>query len=191
MENFSISYLAQNFIIRPVATWKEIAADTQSYRTFFKQYAIPLIFLGAISAFLGGLFAETEETFKNAVLSGLATFIVAVLSLYFAAYLIYLTSGLFEISRDLDSIFKLVIFASTPEFLIQFVSNLDQSLAFIEILGLYAVYVFWTGVKPMLNCPDNTKFTFTITSYFIIFTIRIIFSLIFIKLFQYFGWTPA
>jgi Co/Zn/Cd efflux system component len=60
----------------------------------------------------------------------------------------------------------------TPIFLTLTISRLMESLLFINLLGLYGLYIFWTGIQEMLNPPEHKKLPMliaTVISMLIIF----------------------
>ena len=68
----------------------------------------------------------------------------------------------------------LFVFSKTlsPIFLSLTVSRLFESLLFINVLGLYGLYIFWTGMEIMINPPEHKKLPMiiaTVISMIIIF----------------------
>jgi len=55
--------------------------------------------------------------------------------------------------------------------LCQMLSNLFESLIFVNVLALYGLYIFWTGAEKMLDPPQPKKIMFMFLTFaaFIIF----------------------
>ncbi|MDM8002340.1 MAG: hypothetical protein QUS66_05425, partial [Bacteroidota bacterium] len=77
-----------------------------------------------------------------------------------------------DLGHDFLVAFKLVAYSMAPIFLSLTVSRLFESLLFINVLGLYGLYIFWTGMEIMVNPPDHKKLPMiiaTVVSMLIIF----------------------
>jgi hypothetical protein len=61
------------------------------------------------------------------------------------------------LGHDFLVAFKLVAYSMAPIFLSLTISRLFESLLFINVLGLYGLYIFWIGMETMLNPPDSKK----------------------------------
>jgi Co/Zn/Cd efflux system component len=71
--------------------------------------------------------------------------------------------------------FKLVAYSLTPLFLTLTFSRLLESLLFINLLGLYGLYIFWTGMEEMVNPPEHKKLPMLIAT---VIAMLIIFGLL-------------
>jgi hypothetical protein len=45
------------------------------------------------------------------------------------------------------------------------VSRLMESLLFLNLLGLYGIYIFWTGMEEMVNPPEHKKLPMMIATF--------------------------
>lgn len=154
-------FLIQNLtgiIFTPVRAWSIITEENRTSNYLRNNFLFPLITLVSIAAFLGSLiFTNSTLPAGYSVMTGIRFFIL----FYIVAYLSALVLG--EITKPLDlgkvfSIsFRLIVYSLTPLFLCQIVSQLFESLIFVNILALYGIYIFWTGAEKMLNPPDYKK----------------------------------
>jgi hypothetical protein len=162
----------RNILINPVKAWDTIYSENKSlgYVTF--NFFIPLLLLVAISAFFGAmLFTHAEFSRAYAVLAGIKYFIVMTLTIYATAYFLSEitkssgTPAYFKVS------FQIVLYSVVPLLLCQILSNLFESFIFVNVLALYGLYLFWTGVEKMLDPPQPKKIMFIILTFaaFIIF----------------------
>jgi hypothetical protein len=73
-----------------------------------------------------------------------------------------------DLGKNFSVSFRLIVYSLTPLFLCQIVSQLFESLIFVNILALYGMYIFWTGAEKMLNPPDYKKMPLLITIFVVI-----------------------
>ena len=148
----------KNIILDPVKAWEIIDSENRPVKIVRNSFFFPLILLISISAFAGSLI------FVNSKLSAVYSLFVAIKCFglfYFATYAtafilkeITYTLGL---GRDFNISFRMLVYSITPILLCQILSRFFESLLFVNVLGLYGLYIFWVGAEKMLNPPQNKK----------------------------------
>jgi hypothetical protein len=128
-------------------------------------FFLPLIILVSISAFLGSMFfINTTLKPMYSVLAAVNTFLFLYFGVYASAFAVREIINIFKRGNDFLVAFKLVAYSMVPIFLSLTVSRLFESLLFINVLGLYGLYIFWIGTEVMVNPPDNKKLPMIILS---------------------------
>ena len=163
----------KHFIISPVKAWEVVHRENRPIVYVRGSYFMPLIILVSISSLLGSLFF-INNTLKPmySVLTGINTFLFLYIGVYASAFIVNEITRALDLGHEFLTAFKLVAYSLAPIFLSLTVSRLFESLLFINILGLYGLYIFWTGMEKMINPPEHKKLPMliaTVISMIIIF----------------------
>ncbi|MFB6317031.1 Yip1 family protein [Saccharicrinis sp. FJH54] len=158
----------KNLIISPSAEWKEIDKEELSGLNAVHQFALPLIALSAIAAFIGtAIYLEgfnVEESLKKALL----VFVSLFSSIYVSMGAIYFLMPKFNLSQDRNKVFRFVAYASAVIFAIKFITELIPELFFLKILNLYTAFIVWEGVTPIFEVNEKDKASFVVFCSFVI-----------------------
>jgi hypothetical protein len=164
------------FIISPVRAWEVVHRENRPLKDVRGSFALPLIALVSVCAFLGSvLFINTTLNPMYSVLKAADSFLLLYLGLYGSAFVIREITRALDLGHDFLVAFKLVAYSMAPIFLSLTISKLFESLLFINLLGLYGFYIYWTGMEEMLNPADHKKIPMIIAT---AFTVIIIFALL-------------
>jgi hypothetical protein len=147
-----------SIISNPVKAWETIDSENRPPKILRNSFLLPLIILVTVSAFAGSLLLA------NAELSAVYSLFIAVKCFVLLYFVVYVTSFIFrevtyplDLGRDFNTSFRLTVYSITPFLLCQIISRLFESLLFINIIGLFGLYIFWTGAEKMLNPPQYKK----------------------------------
>lgn len=161
-------------ILDPVRGWDIISDEDRPVKDVRNSYLFPILVLVSICVFIGSL-VFTNSTLPP-VYSGFTAikFIILDLIVIFssAAILGEITRAL-DLGRNFSVSFRLIVFSLTPLLICQMISQLFESLVFINILALYGLYIFHTGAEKIFNPPRHKK-TFLLVTTFIVVTELII-----------------
>ncbi|MGE5348145.1 MAG: YIP1 family protein [Actinomycetota bacterium] len=161
------------FIINPGKAWDVVHRENRPMQFVRGSFFLPLIILVTISAFLGSMFfINTTLKPMYSVLAAVNTFLFLYLGVYASAFAVREIMRAMDLGHDFLVAFKLVAYSMAPIFLSLTVSRLLESLLFINVLGLYGLYIFWIGMEVMVNPPDHKKLPMiiaTVVSMLIIF----------------------
>ena len=161
------------FIISPVKAWEVVHRENRPINDVRGSFFLPLIILVSLSSFCGSMFfINTTLKPMYSVLAGISTFLFLYLGVYASAFIVKEITRALDLGHDFVVAFKLVAYSLTPVFLTLTLSRLLESLLFINLLSLYGLYIFWTGMEEMVNPPDHKKrpmFIATVVAMVIIF----------------------
>jgi hypothetical protein len=97
-------------------------------------------------------------TFRVPLLPGLINlvlgYIFAFVIVYATALIIDALAPSFRSQRDLPNALKLAVYSFTPVWLAG-IFILIPGLRFLSILGLYGLYLMWTGMTPLMGSPRD------------------------------------
>lgn len=169
---------AKYFIINPGKAWDVVHRENRPIQFVRGSFFMPLIILVTISAFVGSMFfINTTLKPMYSVLAAVTTFLFLYLGVYASAFAVREIMRAMDLGHDFLVAFKLVAYSMAPIFLSLTVSRLFESLLFINVLGLYGLYIFWIGMEVMVNPPDHKKLPMiiaTVVSMLIIFFLLLI-----------------
>ena len=161
------------FIINPGKAWDVVHRENRPMQFVRGSFFLPLIILVTISAFMDSMFfINTTLKPMYSVLAAVNTFLFLYLGVYASAFALREIMRAMDLCHDFLVAFKLVAYSMAPIFLSLTVSRLFESLLFINVLGLYGLYIFWIGMEVMVNPPDHKKLPMiiaTVVSMLIIF----------------------
>jgi len=153
------------FIINPGKAWEVVHREERPMKFVRGSFFLPLIILVSVSAFLGSMFfINTTLKPMYSVLAAITTFLFLYLGVYGSAFAVREIMRFLGLGHDFLVAFKLVAYSMAPIFLSLTVSRLFESLLFINVLGLYGLYIFWIGMEAMVNPPDQKKVPMIITT---------------------------
>lgn len=166
----------KHFIINPVKAWEVVHRENRPMRYVRGSFFMPLIILVSISSFFGSLFF-INNTLKPmfSVLVAVDAFLLLYLGVYASAFIVREIILAMDLGNDFLVSFKLVAYSMAPVFLSLAISRLFESLLFINVLGLYSVYIFWMGMEKMIDPPQHKKLPMVIAT---VISMAIIFGIL-------------
>lgn len=148
----------RNIFSNPVKEWDVIYSENKTVKFIRRNLFLPLVILAAVSAFLGSLLFTGAELLKAyPILTGIKYFILIYLVIYGTAFIFSEITNAFSLGKDFSMSFKIVAYSSVPFLLCQIISQLFESLIFINVLALFGLYIFWAGIEKLLNPPEQKK----------------------------------
>ncbi|HUW91919.1 MAG TPA: YIP1 family protein [Bacteroidales bacterium] len=153
------------FIISPVKAWEVVHRENRPIKYVRGSFFMPLIILVSVSSFFGSLFFinNTLEPMYS-VLVAINVFLFLYLCIYASSYIVTEITKALDLGRNFEISFKLVVYSLAPLFLSLTISRLFESMLFINILSLYGLYIFWTGMEKMVNPPEHKKLPMVIAT---------------------------
>lgn len=171
------------FIINPGKAWDVVHRENRPMQFVRGSFFLPLSILVAISAFLGSaLFINTTLKPMYSVLAAVNTFLFLYLGIHGSAFVLREIMRALDLGHDFLVAFKLVAYSMAPIFLSLTISRLFESLLFINVLGLYGLYIFWIGMEVMVNPPDHKKLPMIIATVIAMLIIFLLLQVILSKL---------
>jgi hypothetical protein len=155
----------KNIVFAPAKFWETVISGHPSGGFIRNSFFIPLVVLVAMSAFFGSLlFANAELPASYSVLLSLKCITVIFTAVYATSYLLGEITYPLDLGRNFSISFMLVVFSVTPFLMCQILSHMFESLLFVNIIGLYGLYIFWIGAEKILNPPQYKKMPLLIAS---------------------------
>lgn len=151
----------KNIMISPDAEWRLIAHESGDVTYLFTRYVAILALIPAVCGFIGASIigvSVSVGTFRVPLLPGLINlvlgYVFAFVIVYATALIIDALAPSFRAQRNFPNALKLSVYSFTPVWLAG-IFILIPGLRFLSILGLYGLYVMWTGMTPMMGTPRD------------------------------------
>ncbi len=170
---------AKNIIISPVKEWQIIKEENIENDRLITNYAIPFVILSSISILISNI---NTVGFSKAILNASVSFVLIIVSLYLSAMILNEIAPFFNTKKNINAVYKLVVYSSTPSFIISIIVNLDYKFMLFSLLSLYSVYLYWTGIQPLLETPEKNKVHYIVVSILLMFSIKMILASIVLAL---------
>jgi len=148
----------KNILAHPVKAWETIDSENKPVKVIRDSYLLPMLILVTISAIIGSLyFTNTELLPVYSIFTGIKWFVVLFVSVYATAFVLCEITFPLDLGKDFLVSFRLIVYSFTPFILCQFLSRMFESLLFVNVIGLYGLYIFWTGAEKLLTPPQYKK----------------------------------
>jgi hypothetical protein len=157
-------------LLTPRTEWPVIATEPGDAAYLFKNYVAILAAIPAIAGFIGGSLIGYSVpgvgTIRVTLFSGLLSAVIGYLLAFVVTYVVALIADAlaprFGGEQNFASALKLTVYSYTPGWLAG-IFALIPSLAFLGVLGLYALYLFWVGAPVLMRVPPERATGYTAT----------------------------
>jgi hypothetical protein len=145
-------------VFNPLKLWETEQDENRPVVMVRNSFLIPLAVLVSLSAFFGSLlFTSSELSALYSLIFSIKCLFVILIAVYATSYILSEITYPLDLGRNFNISFKLVVFSVTPFLLCQILSRLFESLLFVNVIGFYGLYIFWTGCEKILNPPQYKK----------------------------------
>jgi len=155
--NFFINSL-KNIILNPDKLWDLKASETEGKNPVKNSLFFPLIIIVSVASAAGSMiFTHTELSPLYSIFTGIKSFVILYSTIYATSFIFKEITYPLDLGRDFSISFQIIVYSITPFLLCEILSSIFESLLFVDILGLYGLYVFWTGIEKLLSPPQYKK----------------------------------
>jgi hypothetical protein len=148
----------KNILFNTSKYWFTIHSEDTANKSVRNSILLPLTLLVSVAAFAGSLiFINTELSFIYSIFLGIKKCMVILTATYLAAIILRETTFPLDLGRSFNVAFRLIVFSLVPFLLCQIVSSVFESLLFLNITGLYGLYIFWSGAEVMLKPAQHKR----------------------------------
>ncbi|MES1155175.1 MAG: Yip1 family protein [Pseudorhodoplanes sp.] len=156
----------KNILLSPDTEWPVIENESGEPRPLFLNYVAILAVIPAIAGFIGtsiiGI-TVSAGTFRVPIVTGLLNAVISYLFSFVVVYVVALVidalASYFRGERHFPSALKLAVYSYTPVWLAG-IFLLLPGLRFLTMLGLYGLYLLWTGLPPLMRVPRDQSLIF-------------------------------
>lgn len=148
----------KNILFDPSNAWETINVEHRPLKVIRDSFLLPLVLLVSLAAMAGSLmFSSNNLPPVYSVFTGLRTFLVLLCTIYATAFVLGEVTFPLDLGKDFYISFTIITFSFVPFLICQIFSGLFESLLFVNIIGLYGLYIFWAGAEKFLDPPQYKK----------------------------------
>lgn len=148
----------KNIISDPAQAWELIDNQNITAKEIRNSILLPLILLASVATFTGSmLFANSELLPSYSVLTGIKSFIALSVTVYLTSYILGEVTYPMDLGKDFQVSFRIITLSFVPFMICQVLSGIFESLMFVNVIGLYGLYIFWSGADKFFNPPQYKK----------------------------------
>lgn len=171
---------AKNIIMSPKTEWAVIAAEEPNSGSMVTGYALPLILLSAVAAFIGyGLIGYDVLGVKMGGINwglhhALMAIIMGILSIYITSFVVDALAPSFGSQKNSGRAMQLVIYSMTPSW-IGGILQVFPALGWIgSLFGLYGIYLIYLGLPHTMKTPQEKVAIYMIVTLVVLIVVYII-----------------
>ena len=175
---------AKAIILKPKEEWPVIAAEPKTQGDILRGYVLPLAAIGPVASFIGGQifgYGAFGYSYKPGIVGALGTailsYVLTIVGVFVLAWIADVLAPKFSGQSNRLNAFKLVAYGATAAWLAQ-IFSLIPALSFFSILGLYSIYLFYTGTTPLMGVPEDKRIGYTVVTFLAAFVLNMIVGLI-------------
>jgi hypothetical protein len=158
----------KNLLLQPTQEWAVIDTELGTAADLYTSYIIPLAAIGPIASVIGWSLLGIKLPFGgsyrvpliNAVGHAVTTFVLALVGTYVLALIIDALALSFGGTKNDFQALKVAAYSSTAAWLAG-IFNLIPALAFLQISGLYSVYLLYLGLPILMKAPQEKALPYT------------------------------
>ncbi len=171
---------AKNMIVTPKTEWGSVAAEEPNIQQILFGYVLPLALIPTLATIIGwgaiGILGFTSFTYGIAL--GLVQLINAFLSVLIAGFVIDALAGSFGSTKNMGRAVQLVAYSMTPIWVFG-ILNILPAIGWLSfLLGLYALFLVYLGLSPLMKTPEDKKVVYMLVSIVVLVAVYWIISLI-------------
>jgi Yip1 domain len=164
---------AKNILLSPKTEWEVINTEEATPMSLLTSYVIPMALIGAVASFIGYGFVGLNILgvkiggMQWGIAQGVMAFVGTIASYFISSYVIDALAPSFASEKNINKSAQLVAYASTAAW-VAAIFNIMPALGILAIVGLYSIYLFYLGLTPMKNTPEDKKIVYMIVSALVI-----------------------
>ena len=159
----------RGLILTPGQEWERIETENTSVRDLYLRYIGILAAIPPFASFLGAwLFGSRglHPPFAAGLLRAVMQYALSLPALFLTAFVISMAAPYFDGRSDDRRALALAAYSYTPAWLAS-AFGLVPGLRFLDVLGLYGIYVFSLGLTRMMRVPKDNLDVFTLVALFL------------------------
>ena len=166
----------QGILFNPAQEWESIRDEKITNLQIFLKYVIWVAALPAIGYLIG---VAKYESYLINVRAAIVSYVIGLVSVDLAAYLIHLLAPKFEAQKDVGRALKLVAFGATPVFVAGALNFIPVVGNFLWLIGAaYCAFLFYAGLPLLLATPLYKLVPFLLVSFVIFVGIYLLLLLV-------------
>jgi hypothetical protein len=159
----------KKILLEPKKEWEVIASETVNTPELYKSYIIPLAAIGPVASIIGmsivGMSIPVAGTFRMPIASSIGSavvqFVMSLAGVYVLALIVNLLAPNFNGEKNFIQALKLAAYSYTASWVVG-IFMIVPTLGFLMILGLYSLYLVYTGIPVLMKAPQEKSLGYTV-----------------------------
>jgi hypothetical protein len=159
----------KKILFQPLKEWEIIAGETTNTSELYKNYIILLAAIGPVASIIGmsvfGISMPFTGTYRLPLTSSLSSsvvqYILNLIGVYILALIIDYLAPQFSGVKDFNQSLKLAAYSYTAGW-VSGVFAIIPALSPLMILGLYGLYLIYTGIPILMKSPKEKALGYTV-----------------------------
>ncbi len=157
----------KSILLKPSATWDQIAAEPATVGGLFKGYIIPLSLIAPVAGLIGSLVfgrGGFGVTFKPSVIGALSSavvdFAMGLIGVYVLSLIIDALAPTFGGQKDRVQALKVAAYSGTAAW-VAGIFLIFPPVMLLAVLGLYSFYLLYLGLPRLMKTPQDKATGYT------------------------------
>ncbi|MBA4422062.1 MAG: YIP1 family protein [Syntrophus sp. (in: bacteria)] len=159
----------KKILLEPKKEWEIIARETVNTSDLYKSYVVPLAAIGPVASIIGmsivGMSMPMAGTFRlpltNSIGSAFVQYVLSLVGVYVLALIVDFLAPTFSGEKNSSQALKLAAYSYTAGWLAG-IFVIIPALSFFSILGLYGLYLIYTGIPILMKAPQEKALGYTV-----------------------------
>jgi hypothetical protein len=159
----------KNILVQPVEEWRVIEKEPTTTGDLYTSYIMALAAIGPVASIVGlsliGFYVPMGGTYRvplmTAIGHAVVTYVLALAGVYVLALIIDALAPTFNGTKNFTQALKVATYSFTAGWLVG-IFNLIPALAFLQIFGLYSLYLLYLGLPVLMKSPEDKTLAYTI-----------------------------
>ena len=158
---------AKAIILTPKSEWLAIDAEPASVTSIYKGYVIWLAAIPPLALFIGGVVfgygafgIKIHPPFFSSLVHAVVHYLLTLAGVFILSLIVDWLAPTFQGQKNPIQALKLVAYASTASWLAG-IFGLIPALGILSIVGLYSLYLFYTGLPVLMKSPADKALPYT------------------------------
>jgi Yip1 domain len=148
-------------MLTPRAEWPAVARESDD--TFALRYIAILALIPSLARLVGGWLIGGYTPLFPALVGAVVGYALNFVSVFAVAFAIDMLAPRFDAERGYSGALRLAAYSFTPVWLAGIVL-LVPGTSFLVLLGLYGIYLLWTGLPVLMRAPGKTLVPYLIAA---------------------------
>jgi len=163
----------RGLLFDPRAEWARIESENRSIFDLYLRHVALLAAFPPFASFAGGWLYGVRRAhvivhpdLAAGLLRAVVQYVLTFPALFIAAFVISMAAPFFDGRSDDRRAFTLVVYSWTPSWLAS-LFGLVPYARWLDLLGLYGLWIFYLGMPQMTKCPKEHADVFTLAALFV------------------------
>jgi hypothetical protein len=150
----------KGMLVAPAAEWPVIAREPGDPSVLFRRYVAVLALIPALARLVGASLIGGYTPIFSGMITAISGYLLTFAVVYAVALIVNRLAPRFGAQRNFKNALRLTVYSYTPAWLAG-IFLLVPGLSYLTILGLYGLYLLWSGLPLLMQAPPERALPYT------------------------------